>query len=187
MAVHSPQRKLTYQDFERFPDDGQRHEILDGVHVVSPSPTPEHQFFLTDLAEILNRFVRERRLGRVSVAPLDVLLSQHDIVEPDLLFVSTERLGIVGPKNLGGAPDLVAEVLSPGTRRRDLGEKRARYEQLGVQEYWVFDLDAATTQVYRREGTGFLPPIFLAAGRNDLLTTPLLPGLEISLREVFER
>lgn len=114
---------LTYEDFVQFPDDGQRHGLLDGEHVVSPSPVPEHQFFVTDLAELLNRFVREHRLGRVSVGPLDVRLSKHNVLEPDVLFVSKERLGIVGPTNLGGPPDLVAEVLSPSTRRRDLGRE----------------------------------------------------------------
>lgn len=99
-------------------------------------PTPEHQFLLGDLHILLGSFVREHGLGRVAAAPLDVVLSRHDIVEPDLLFVSKERLEIVGEKYLQGAPDLVVEVLYPSTRRRDLGQKRARYEALGVKEYW---------------------------------------------------
>jgi Uma2 family endonuclease len=186
MAVHSP-RKLTYEDFVRFPEDGQRHEILDGVHVVSPAPAPDHQFLLHDLQVVLGSFIREHKLGRMAAAPLDVELSKHNIFQPDLLFISNERLGIVGSTKLEGVPDLVAEVLSPSTRRRDLGEKRACYEQLGVREYWIFDLQAATVQIFRREGTSFLPPIFLSAENGDRLTTPLLPGLEISLREVFSR
>jgi Uma2 family endonuclease len=92
-----------------------------------------------------------------------------------------------GPKRLDGAPDLVVEVLSPSSRRRDLGEKRARYELLGVLEYRAFDTDAETTLVFRRDGDRFLPPILLSAEADDRLTTPLLPGLEISLRKMFRR
>jgi Uma2 family endonuclease len=116
-----------------------------------------------------------------------VVLSKHDIVEPDIVFISSNRASIVTAKNAQGAPDLVIEILSPSTRRRDLGEKRARYELLGVLEYWAFDPGPATAQVFRREGDRFLPPILLSAEADDRLTTPLLPGLEISLREVFER
>lgn len=135
----------------------------------------------------MNTFVRGAGLGKVFVAPLDVILSKHDIVEPDILFISSSRLAIITGKNVQGAPDLVIEILSPGTRRRDLGQKRACYERFGVQEYWAFDVDAATTQVFRREGERFLPPIQFSAEADDRLTTPLLPGFEVSLREIFQR
>lgn len=187
MAIHSP-RKLAYEDFAKIPEDGRRHEILDGAHVVSPAPTPQHQGLLSDLHLRVGSFVEAHSLGRVFFAPLDVLLSPHDIVEPDLLFVAQDRLEeIIGPLYLDGAPDLVVEVLSPSTRRRDLGKKRARYEKLGVREVWTFDLNNATTQVLRREGDRFLPPVVLSAEAGDVLTTPLLPGLEISLRRLFRR
>jgi len=185
MASQSPERKLTYQDFEKLPEDGRRHEILDGVHIVSPSPGSRHQEVLGSLYLLVGGFVRARQLGRAFFAPLDVVLSEHDIVEPDLLFVAKERLGIVGEENLHGAPDLVVEVLSPSSRRRDLGKKRVRYELLGVQEYWAVDPKAETILVFRRQGDGFLPPVRLSAEAGDRLTSPLLPGLEISPREVF--
>lgn len=184
MAVHSP-RKLTYEDFEKIPEDGSRHEILDGAHVVTPAPTPFHQSVSSATFVALYTLVRERRLGKVFYAPLDVVLSDHDIVEPDILFISAARVGILTDKNAQGAPDLIVEILSPRTRHRDLGEKRACYELLGVLEYWVLDPDTATALLFRRHGDGFLPPIRLSAEADERLTTPLLRGLEIPLREVF--
>lgn len=186
MAIHSP-RKLTYDDFVRIPEDGRRHEILDGVHVVSPSPTLWHQRLLGALHLKIGAFVEEHFLGWVFFAPLDVILSSNDIVEPDLFFVSRDRQEILGDRYLEGAPDLVVEILSPGTRRRDLGKKKVRYEALGVREYWTLDPDRGTVQIFRRPGEGFRPPVFLSADAEDLLTTELLPGLAIPLRPLFRR
>jgi len=154
---------------------------------VSPAPVPFHQDLLSYPHLRIGGHVEAHELGKVYFAPLGVQLSVHDVVQPDLLFVSSQRLQIIGPKRLEGAPDLVVEVLSPSTRRRDLGEKRARYELLGVQEYWAFDPDAATAQVFRRDGDRFLPPILLSAEADDRLTTPLLRGLPISLQKVLRR
>jgi Uma2 family endonuclease len=187
MAVHSPIHKLTYEDFERIPEDGLRHEILDGVHVVSPSPTLRHQRISGRLHLALGSFVKAHALGEVFYAPADVLLAEHDIVEPDLFFVAQARAGILTEKNVQGAPDLVVEILSPGSRHRDLVVKRERYELLGVQEYWVVDADRDTVAVYRRESDRFRRPLRLSAAADDRLTTPLLPGLEIGLRDLFAR
>jgi Uma2 family endonuclease len=115
-----------------------------------------------------------------------VVLARHDIVVPDLFFVSTSRDAVLTETHAQGAPDLMVEIVNPDTRQRDLGTKRERYEQLGVLEYWVVDPEAASVLVFRREGEGFLPPRQLWTEAGDSLSTPLLPGLEISLREVFE-
>jgi Uma2 family endonuclease len=187
MAVRDTvRRKLTYEDYLLFPEDGKRHEILDGEHYVTSAPSWEHQGVSLNLSSRLGPFVREHRLGFVRYAPLEVLLSEHDIVQPDLLFISNERAGIVTPANVQGAPDLVIEILSDSSRRRDETVKRDRYEQHGVREYWLFDPYRKTARVFRRSGAGFLPPQELSAAAGDVLTTPLLPGLEIPLREIFE-
>jgi Uma2 family endonuclease len=187
MAVHSPRRKLTYEDFVRIPEDLFRHEILDGEHVVSPAPSEAHQDCLGELYLEIGLYLRDHPGGKVLFAPFDVLLSEHDVVEPDLLFVSSARLGILTGKYALGAPDLVVEVLSPSTRRRDLGKKRARYELLGVGEYWILDPQRRTATVLRRQGEAFLPPLHLSAEAGDRLVTPLLPGLEIPLSGLFRR
>lgn len=188
MAVSDVRPKLTYEDFERFPEDGLRHELLGGAHVVTPAPFSLHQRVSINLSLALETHVRSHGLGRIYYAPLDVVLSEHDVVEPDLLIISAERLSIVGIRNVQGAPDLVVEILSKGTRGRDLGEKRDLYERSGVREYWAIDPERGIAAVHRREAEGsptFLPPLLLEAEEGARLSSPLLPGLEIPLRDVL--
>ena len=186
MALHDLPRKLTYDDYALIPEDGQRHEILDGEHYVSPAPSTEHQGSSSNLHVELGFFVRKHRLGKLFSAPTDVVLSPYDVVQPDLLFISNERLGIVTQANVQGAPDLVVEILSSKTRRRDDGVKRASYERYGVLEYWMLDPARMTARVHRRLGNRLRLVAELSATAGDALTTPLLPGLEIPLTNVFE-
>jgi Uma2 family endonuclease len=187
MAIQDTgRRKLTYEDYARIPDDGRRHEIIDGVHHASPSPSADHQDLSGNLLLVLAPFVRKHQLGRLYVALFDVVLSPHDIVQPDLLFISKARLAILTEANVQGAPDLVIEILSASTRRLDETLKRDRYDQLGVQEYWIFDPKGQSVRVFRRgQDAGFGAPSELTAAAGQVLTTPLLPGLEIVLREIF--
>ncbi len=177
--------KLTYEDFLLFPDDGKRHEIIDGEHFVTPSPVTKHQRISMNLSRILASFLAEHPLGEVFAAPLDVVLSETDIVEPDLLFVSRERSQILTDKHLRGAPDLVIEIGSEGTRRTDEVIKRKLYEKYGVREYWVVVPTLETVKVYRLGAAGFERAAELSLESGDTLTTPLLPGLQLSLRAVF--
>lgn len=189
MAVSSV-RKLTYEDLARIPEDGQRHEILDGVHYVTASPVPRHQRVLHRVTLRIGNHVEARQSGEVFGSALDTILSKHDVVVPDLQFIATERRAIIKDKNVQGAPDLVIEILSPSTGRIDQGLKRARYERLGVFEYWILDADRDLATVYRRarrEDARFLPPQLLNAEADDCLISPLFPGLEISLRDIFGR
>ncbi len=188
MAVRDTPRhhKLTYEDYFHFPDDGKRHEILDGEHCVTPSPTMDHQRLGGRLFLQLGHFVNAHRLGEVFYAPADVILSPHDIVQPDLFFISTARLGIITKANVQGAPDLAVEILSDSTRRRDETLKRQRYEQLGVLEYWILDGRRQAVWIFRQtQGSEFGAQTELTAAAGQVLTTPLLPGLEIALRDLF--
>jgi Uma2 family endonuclease len=137
------------------------------------------------LSNLLGAFIRSHQIGQLLAAPTDVLLSRHDIVEPDLVFVSKERLQILTEKNIQGAPDLVIEILSGSTKRIDQGIKLERYERFGVQEYWIVDPDRNTVTVYRLERERFQKTSVLSAEAEDGLDTPLLPGLELRLAEVF--
>ncbi len=178
--------KLTYEDYALIPDDGRRHEILDGDHVMSPAPKTKHQRLVLRLALSLEAFVDEHGLGEVFVAPFDVLLSDHDIVQPDLVFVSDGRLGIVDEDNCKGAPDLVVEVLSSSTRRRDLIEKRRAYERFGVAEYWVVDPAIDAVQVFRPGADGRYERVAeLSAEAGDTLTSPLAPEWHLALADLF--
>jgi Uma2 family endonuclease len=176
--------KLTFEDFLLFPDDGKQHELIDGEHFVTPAPHLRHQRVSQNLFVLLHAHVRENGLGQVFYAPVDVVLTPFDVVEPDLLFVATGRLAILGA-NVEGAPDLVVEILSPSTRRRDEVLKRDLYDFGGVREYWLVDIEAASIKAYRREGERFARPQVLTAADGDALRSPLLPGLEIALSQVF--
>jgi Uma2 family endonuclease len=187
MAVRdTARRKLSYEDYAFFPEDGKRHEILAGEHYVTPSPSNQHQGCSLNLALKIGAFVRSHRLGTVRYAPFDVLLSPHDVVQPDLLFLSKQRAEILTDANVQGAPDLVIEILSDSTRRRDETLKRDRYERFGVLEYWLVDPQQRTVRVFRRSGAAFLAAQELSAAAGDVLATPLLPGLAIPVGEIFE-
>jgi Uma2 family endonuclease len=181
--------RLTYQDLLRLPDDLMRHELIDGEHYMTPAPSRKHQRAAGNLHLILGIYLREHPLGRVYFAPLDVLFSDFDVVEPDLLYVSREREERQGTERyLAGAPDLVIEVLSPSTRRVDEGAKFRLYERYGVPEYWVIDPITETVRVFRLENGQLQLRDEIARGEGTsvpALTTPLLPGLEIQLEEIF--
>src|SRR5262245_20273467 len=134
--------KLTYADYERIPDDGLRHEIIDGEHRVSPAPYTDHQSLSLRLLVQLYLQIEVPGLGKVLPAPTDVVLSPSDIVQPDILAVLAHRLAIVTPRNIQGAPDLVVEILSSSSRRFDLGKKHELYARWAVPEYWVVDGEA---------------------------------------------
>jgi Uma2 family endonuclease len=178
--------KLTYEDYCRIPEDGQRHEILDGVHVVSPAPRKKHQRLLGNLFFVLERHLRVQGDGEVYLAPFDVLLSEYDILQPDLVFVSDERLHLLDELNCKGSPDLVVEILSPSTARRDQVDKRARYEAHEVREYWIVDPESEVLRMYRRDAKGGLElHCELQRDRGGALETPLLPGFSVPIEEVF--
>jgi Uma2 family endonuclease len=178
-------RKLTYADYLRFPDDNLRHEIIDGEHYVTPSPLIRHQRISLRLSYLLQAYLEEHALGELFTAPIDALLSEFDIVVPDLIYLSNERAHFLTEKNLQGPPDLVVEILSPGTRRRDLGIKRSLYERVGVREYWLVDPIRDEVTVHRQGAGRFDPPVRLARATADVLTTDLLPGLEIPLEKLL--
>jgi Uma2 family endonuclease len=186
MALHDLARKLTYEDYVLLPEDGQRHEIIDGEHYVSPAPSLSHQRLAFRLTLRVGGFIETNRLGLFFFAPVDVLLSAHDIVQPDLFFISNERSAIAQEQNVQGAPDLVIEILSKGTLRLDKGPKLKAYERCGVREYWIFDRFQRGVLPWRRSGASLRSRPFLSAAAGDVLTSPLLPGFELLLAEIFE-
>jgi Uma2 family endonuclease len=183
--VTAPSVKFTYEDFLNFPDDGNRHEIIDGEHYVTPSPNTKHQAVSVSLAAIVWTYLKQHQIGSVFAAPFDVVFSELSVVEPDLLYVSRERSGILTDKHVRGAPDLVVEILSPATRKTDEVTKRKLYERFDVREYWVVDPELDAVKVYRRDGGAFVRAAELTAEAGDILTTPLLPELSISLADLF--
>jgi len=177
--------KWTYEDFLLFPDDGKRHELIDGEHIMSPSPFTKHQRVSFNLAGILFSFLKQYPLGKVFAAPMDVVLSDTDVVEPDLLFIASEHASIITAKHIMGVPDLVVEIISTGSRKTDEIIKRRLYEQFGVKEYWIIDPELESIKVYRMQEVGFVRVAEFSVENGDALTTPLLPELTIPLSEIF--
>jgi len=149
MATKPALQRWTYDEYARLPDDGNRCEIIAGELCVSPSPRPNHQAVLVPLILAMGPFIREHRLGTLYPGPVDLLFAATDYLVPDLAFVRTEREGIVSSRGIEGAPDLVVEILSPSTARRDRGLKRERYASFGVPLYWILDLDRRRVEVFR--------------------------------------
>jgi len=185
--MSQPRKKLTYADFVLFPDDGKRHELIDGVHYVTPCPNVSHQELLGRLHLAIGNFLVGRRsLGRVVLSPFDVVMSNHDIVEPDLLFIAGDQQSIITEANVQGSPALVVEILSPSTRRRDQGIKRQLFDQKGVREYWLVDPKNCRVSVCRRSGDGSFPIVStLSAAADEQIETLLLPGFALSVSELF--
>ena len=182
MVVVKPTTKLTYQDYAQTPE-GEIWELIDGVQFIPPTPGTAHQGCSVRLGSQLHLYVKGRSLGQVYPAPFDVVLSDLDVVQPDLLFVSNERAHIVTAANVRGAPDLVVEIRSPSTASRDWTIKRDLYEKYGVKEYWVVDPDARRVWVMALGNEGFDEVGSYSAG--DVLTSPTLEGLTIDLDDIF--
>jgi Uma2 family endonuclease len=180
--------KLTYDDFVLFPDDGKRHELIEGEHYVTPSPNIRHQQISRDLVLVIGNWLEEHPVGQLFHAPLDVVFSDVDVVEPDLVYVTNERgREVLTSLHVRGVPELVVEIGSRGTRKRDETIKRRLYERAGVTEYWFVDPEIEAVRVYRREDDRFSRPLELSREAKDVLTSELFPGLTIPLERIFRQ
>jgi Uma2 family endonuclease len=175
--------KYTHADLLQMPDDGKRREIIDGELFVTPSPVNYHQKILLNLTLAFGQFLERHPLGELRFAPLDVILSDHDVLEPDLLFVLNAHKDILQDW-VRGAPDLVIEILSPTTEARDRGIKLKAYARYGVGEYWTVDPVAQLIEVYRLTAEGFRLAAKCAWG--ETVETPLLPGFSLAVSSVFK-
>lgn len=174
---------LTYDDLVMFPDDGLRRELLGGELIVSPSPSLRHQDVVLCLGMALRMHVEAHGGGRVFVAPVDVVLSQRDVVEPDVIFVADHQVDMLTEANIRGAPALLVEVLS--TPRIDRVRKRDLYARFGVPAYWIADPDADRVEVYRLTGDRYAKPEILDMG--DRLTYEVLPGFAVEVAKLLAR
>ena len=181
MVTRKPKPKLTYEDYAKTPDD-ERWELIDGELFMSPSPKRAHQRSQMTLGSRMSFFADENDLGEV-YSDFDVVLSETDTVRPDLLFVSKERLHIITADNVQGAPDLVVEIRSESTARRDWTTKRDLYELHGVREYWLVDPEAATVAVLLLDGGEF--EVMGVYGEGDALSSAVMDGFSISLADIF--
>lgn len=174
--------------WNRFPGEWRiRHELIGGEHFVTPTPVTRHQQLVGRLSFEIESYLRAHPgIGQVFGVPLDVVLSPHDLVAPDLTFIANDQEEILTPKNVQGAPALVIEVLSPSTRGRDTGIKRQLFDRSGVREYWIVDGTLNRIEVYRRGPDAALTVgEALEAKADGTLKTPILPGFELRLFPLF--
>ncbi len=137
VAYQQPPRTLL-EVFKMLPE-GTCAELIDNSLYMSPAPTTNHQDVVTNLLVALFQYINKKKLGKVFPGPVDVYLNRANAYQPDIVFVAVENLSIVKEDGIYGAPDLVIEILSPGTKKLDLNQKKAVYEKSGVKEYWVVD------------------------------------------------
>ena len=176
--------KLTYRDYCALPDDGRRYEILDGDLRVSPSPMTPHQRVTARLWAIIDAHARRHGLGEPFIAPTDVLLGPHDVIVPDIAFVSAARRSIVTEKNLKGAPDLIVEVLSPNTAIRDKRDKRAIYARAGVRFYWI--IDPKRVSILELELADDAYVTVNEVGADDIWRPRLFPKLRVAVSSLWK-
>lgn len=174
--------RLTYDDLVAIPYDGKRHEVINGEHFVTAAPLKRHQIAVQNLSVSLDVFVRGNRLGRVFGCPVDFVLSDYDVLEPDVVVILNDRLPQFNEKNFQGAPNIVVEVLSESTRRRDRGDKLKLYAKHGVEEYWIVDAEEQVVEVYCFHEGAQSPKLFHS---GDLVTSCLLPGFQMHVNEIF--
>ena len=182
MVTAKTHRKFTYEDYRNTPDDI-RYELHDGELIVVPAPNMAHQGISTTLLRLIDTLVYLRKLGKVFHAPTDVVFSDTEVVQPDLIFVSNERSHILTENNIRGAPDLIIEILSPSTAGRDRTFKRTLYERHGVKEYWMVDPSARNITILLLGESGYeLAGIY---GEGQTLTSTTLSGFSLDLDDIF--
>lgn len=182
MVTQAVRTKLTYEDYCNAPED-ERYELLDGELLIIPSPKEAHQKSLLKLSATLYYEIERADIGHVYAAPFDVILTDNDVAQPDVVFVSPERAHIITPDNIRGAPDLAIEILSPSTARRDLIAKRRLYARHGVREYWIVDTARRTIELLLLRGEEYQSQGVFGVGQT--LVSPTLGGFALKIDEVF--
>ena len=172
--------KLGYAEYVLYGDDGRRHEIIDGDHYRNPAPSTYHQTISKRLQHHLYTQIELAGLGLVFDAPVDVQLSDHDIVQPDLVVLLKDTKARVTPTKINGSPDLLMEITSASTADNDRHLKRRVYERSGTSEYWIVDAEEpSVTQLVLRDG------VYVETAHGDELSPAILPGVVIPLREIW--
>ncbi|GAC1425647.1 MAG: hypothetical protein NVSMB57_17000 [Actinomycetota bacterium] len=178
-----PDERMTYDEYTALPDDGLRRQVIDGKVFVTPSPNIRHQNLVLDIGVAIRVYLRAHNGGQVFVSPCDVVLSEYDVVQPDVIFVADDRIEVVTTANIRGVPTLVIEVVSDS--RMDRVRKRDLYAAAGIPTYWIVDPDADRIEVYRLAGDSYAPPVIFESGST--LGIDELAGFALDLTALFQR
>ena len=181
MATDPNLLKYTYEHYALFPSDGKRHEIVDGEHFVNPAPSTKHQYAVQQLFRQLDAQIRATNRGIVFFSPIDVRVSQYTVVQPDLVVVLDDRKKIVTESKIDGAPNMLVEVVSPGTSSYDRTTKKLAYQRAGTPEYWIVDpIERSIEQLTLQEGHY---QVQQHDGKEIALT--ILPNVTIAVGELW--
>jgi Uma2 family endonuclease len=184
-AMNSPMKSLhkySYREFQYFPNDGFRHEIIDGEHYMSPAPSTKHQTVSRRLQFQIYSQIELTGLGQVFNAPTDVELAPHDIVEPDLILVMNDRVAIITPSRILGVPNLLIEILSPSNPNHDRILKFEMYARTGVSEYWIVDPEEeSVAQWVLKDGS-----YKLLGSHHDSVNCNCVQAISVDLRQVWQ-
>ena len=176
-------KRYTYDDYLKTPDD-KRYELIEGELLMTPSPITNHQRISGRIDFELRKFVLENDCGEVFYAPYDVYFDDENVVQPDILFISKERLNIIGEKNLRGAPDLVIEILSESNAYRDLIQKKKLYAKYGVKEYWIVVPGEKTIDIHILKDKTY--QLYKTLGEDDTLESQIMKGFKMELKAIFK-
>ncbi len=187
VSMPKPRVKFTYEDYKSLPVfENKQYELLDGELIMVPAPSTYHQKISGQIYFIIKLFVEKTGSGLVFYSPIDVVLEGQegcDVVQPDIIFISKNRLDIIKEEEIRGAPDLVIEILSPATEKKDRFYKKSLYARHGVKEYWIVDPEKKTIELYTLTEEGF--KLYQEYKVEDVLRSVVLEGLEVDLRAIF--
>lgn len=180
-----PQGQWTYDDYARLPNDGWKYEVMRGELYMSPAPSPRHQRAVLRLSTEMGQFVEQRQLGEVFISPIDVILPRGlgTPVQPDILFIRQENLGIIGETTIDGVPELVVEILSPSNWVDDRRTKFAVYAEAGIGEYWIIDPRTATVEVYQLRGEQY--ELLESYSTGDTISSVVLDGFTVPVDRII--
>ena len=174
---------VTYDDYRNLPDDGKRYEIIEGELFMTPSPKTIHQRISHKLEYKLESYIQKHRSGEIFHAPMDVVLSMTDVVQPDILFISKERSHVITENNIVEAPDWVAEITSESTKVRDQTTKKALYEKYGVKEYWIVYPDDEKVEQFVLQDEKL--ELQKTVEKSGTLKSEVISGFSLPLKEAF--
>ncbi len=175
-------KKYTYEDYLKTPED-KRYELIEGELIMAPSPIPKHQRISGKIEYELRKFVTDNKLGEVFDAPCDVYLDEENVVQPDILFISKERLDIIGEKNIQGAPDLAIEIISESSAYRDMVQKKKLYAIFGVKEYWIVVPEEESIEIYILKDNTY--QFYKKYTKDETLQSPYMKDLNIALKGIL--
>src|SRR5262245_4275122 len=183
-VLHNQGKRWTYEEYHQL-DGDQRYEIIDGQLLMAPAPDTWHQSWIGNLYTLLRARVLQNQLGRVFMSPLDVVLNPENTVQPDIVFVASANLSIIQRPAIFGVPDLLVELVSPSSVRRDRYDTKARYARFGVKEYWIGDPANQALEILTLKSGNY--ELHCCAEERGKLTSPLLPALEFDLSAIGHR